>query len=209
MNPLVEAIADALAFVNAHPDPLQDFEVEQFCEIAERVCNLLPDSLKRHLPQVEGLRPVLESRDPPLPPVQFISKLNLPGDGTIGGFQVEATPWLAGMQKLHRLAAAAAVLEAENFAQFSEPPPLTPEDAAILKVLQAGVVTMTVDKIAAKVRFTDKTIRTRLEKLRASELVCEPEKRKGYTTTAKGAAAAKNLPDDAGAGLIRSERAGR
>jgi hypothetical protein len=90
-----------------------------------------------------------------------------------------------------------------------QPPPLTPEDAAILKVLlQANGVTMIVNKIEAKVRFTDKTIRTRLKKLRALELVHEPEKNKGYTTTAKGMDAAKNLPADAGAQLIRSERAG-
>jgi hypothetical protein len=91
-----------------------------------------------------------------------------------------------------------------------QPPSLTQEDAAILKVLlQANPVTMIVGNIESKVCFTDKTIRRRLKKLRTLELVCEPEKNKGYTTTTKGADAAKKLPNDAGAKLIRSERVGR
>jgi predicted transcriptional regulator len=95
-------------------------------------------------------------------------------------------------------------------AEGEQPLSLTQEDAAILKVLlQANGVMLTVDKIVAKVCFTDKTIRTRLKNLREFGLVREPEKKKGYTTTAKGTDVAKGLPADAGAKLIQSERAGR
>jgi hypothetical protein len=55
-------------------------EVNQFVELAECVWHLTPDNWLPRLPQVPELRPELESNDPPLPPVQFVSRLNLPGD---------------------------------------------------------------------------------------------------------------------------------
>jgi hypothetical protein len=123
MDPLLEAIEDVLAFVNIHSEPWQDSEIEQMCEFAERVCSLLPDSLTSHLPQMEEMCRVLESRDPPLPHVQYISKLNLPGDRTEQGFLVEATPWLWDMQKLRDICRARSILEAAKLLVPTEKPP--------------------------------------------------------------------------------------
>lgn len=83
-------------------------------------------------------------------------------------------------------------------------PPLTPEDAAILKVLlQANGVTKTVDRIMEMVSLSDRTIRTRLKYLRELKLVHEPVKKKGYCLTAMGLDRAGKLPADAGADLFK------
>jgi hypothetical protein len=137
MNPLVEAIDCVLAFVRDHPHQMTREQVNHFNGLAELVYRLIPDNWLPRLPQVPELLRELESENPPLPPVQFISKLNLPGDWErvpVAGplpsswpdtdeppalpdpvFLVCATPrWLADLEALRRLA-----LEAE-------PPPLPP-----------------------------------------------------------------------------------
>jgi hypothetical protein len=89
-------------------------------------------------------------------------------------------------------------------------PPLTPEDAAILKVLlQAGGVTMTVERIEGKVSLSDKTIRKRLQSLRDRDMVEEPMPKKGHCLTAAGQSLAGGLPADAGAEFLNPARTGR
>ena len=83
MNPLVKAIDEARAYVRARfpEDTMTEAEVAEFSEIAGRVYTLAHQrGLVHVLPQVAELRPEVESNAPPLPPVQFVSKLNLPGD---------------------------------------------------------------------------------------------------------------------------------
>ncbi|MGH7172488.1 MAG: hypothetical protein ACRELG_19590 [Gemmataceae bacterium] len=82
-------------------------------------------------------------------------------------------------------------------------PPLTPEDAAILRVLfQADSVTMTVERIMGKVSLSDKSIRKSLTYLRSLELVEEPVKKKGFCLSTTGLTRAKSLPTDAGANFL-------
>jgi hypothetical protein len=80
MSPLVAAIDEALAFARAHSEVMTRAEVEQFKELAERVFLLTPDNWLLRLPQVTELRSECESQELNRKPVQFISKLNLPGD---------------------------------------------------------------------------------------------------------------------------------
>jgi hypothetical protein len=79
--PLVDAIDAAVSFIQQHPDEMTREQTGQFIQLAEQVYLLAAGAdLLPSLPQVPELRPELESQIPPLPPVQFISKLNLPGD---------------------------------------------------------------------------------------------------------------------------------
>src|SRR5262249_15789767 len=78
---LVAAIDCAVAYVRAHPDEMTRAEVDEFTQLAAHVYKLAHGAgLGSCLPQVPEFRPELESQNPPLPPVQFISKLNLSGD---------------------------------------------------------------------------------------------------------------------------------
>jgi DNA-binding transcriptional ArsR family regulator len=89
-------------------------------------------------------------------------------------------------------------------------PPLSAPDAAILKILlQANPVTMTVGRIAEKVKLGERTIRTRLKALRAHGIVEEPKPRHGYRLTVTGLTLARDLPSDAGALLLRPAKACR
>lgn len=111
-TPLIKALDEAVAYVREHPDEMTRSEVDAFYPLAERVYLLAFESgLHGALPKVPELRPQLESNDPPLPPVQFESKLNLPGDWDplvpVGEkkFLVCAPPrWFADMSALCALA---------------------------------------------------------------------------------------------------------
>jgi predicted transcriptional regulator len=84
----------------------------------------------------------------------------------------------------------------------SDDPPPTPEDAAILKALLLAGETMTVDRIMKKVKLSDKTIRTRIRKLRAGGLAENPTPKKGSCLTAKGRSLAEGLPAEAGSRFL-------
>lgn len=76
---LVAAIDAAIAFVHAHPDEMTRSQVDEFKSLAADVYRLAhAANLLDSLPKVEELRPQLET--PSLGPVQFESKLHLPGD---------------------------------------------------------------------------------------------------------------------------------
>jgi hypothetical protein len=78
---LVEAVDTAVAYVRSHPDQMSRAEVEQLHRLADEVYVLAHHAGLHHaLPQVAELSPELETQDVPLPPVQFVTKLNLPGD---------------------------------------------------------------------------------------------------------------------------------
>jgi hypothetical protein len=78
---LLQAIDTACAFVRDHPEQMTCAEVAQFERLADQVYVLAePMGLASALPQVPKLLPELESTDSPTPPIQFISKLKLPGD---------------------------------------------------------------------------------------------------------------------------------
>ena len=78
---LLAAIDVAVAFVHEYPECMTRAEVDEFCRLAEAVyIAAFCAGLVAALPQVPQMRPELESTDPPLPPPQFVSKLNLPGD---------------------------------------------------------------------------------------------------------------------------------
>jgi hypothetical protein len=78
---LVQAIDAAIAFVRAHPDKMTRIEVKEFKRLAGEVYVLAYQAGLHHaLPQVPAMQPQLEAQSPPLPPAQFESKLNLPGD---------------------------------------------------------------------------------------------------------------------------------
>jgi len=78
---LVMSIKAAVAYLRDHSIEMTPDEVDHFKDLAEGIYILAsPAQLVSNLPQVPELRPELESQDPPLPPVQFITKLNLPGD---------------------------------------------------------------------------------------------------------------------------------
>jgi hypothetical protein len=80
-NALVAAIDEALAFVEAHPDRMTRVEVDRFHQLAGPVYILaVRAGLSGSLPQVPELQPQLEAQGLSLPPVEFESKLNLPGD---------------------------------------------------------------------------------------------------------------------------------
>jgi hypothetical protein len=89
MNPLAAAIDEALAFVRAHPKVMTRAEVDQFKELAERVYLLTPDKWLLRLPQVTELWSECESQDLNRKPVQFIGKLNLPGDWDVSATEGE------------------------------------------------------------------------------------------------------------------------
>jgi hypothetical protein len=78
---LVQAIDRVTCYVHEHPCQMTRAEVNEFCELAQ--CGyvlVVRAGLLQSLPQISELRLELESQHPPLPPVQFISKLNLPGE---------------------------------------------------------------------------------------------------------------------------------
>ena len=78
---LTKAIDRAVEYVQAHPDQMTRNDVDEFHRLADEVYLLaFRAELVGALPHVPELRPQLESELPPLPPVQFESKLNLPGD---------------------------------------------------------------------------------------------------------------------------------
>ncbi len=78
---LREAIDRAVDCVRAHPDQMTRAEVDEFYKLADEVYVLaFRANLADALPRVPELRPQLESDLLSLPPVQFESKLNLPGD---------------------------------------------------------------------------------------------------------------------------------
>jgi hypothetical protein len=92
---LVKTIDDALTLVRAHPDEMTRAEVDRLRELADRAYLLAaPLGLDRHFPQVSELRPELEGRpELPLPPPQFVTKLNLPGDWDYtAGYDSDALP---------------------------------------------------------------------------------------------------------------------
>jgi hypothetical protein len=148
---LVRAIDDALAFASAHPDEMTRAEVDCFCELAERVYLLAyPLDLDRAFPHVPELQPELEFQDPPLPPVQFVSKLHLPGDWDIvspadegplllPSWQEDPAPvpertflpcatkrWHHDMRALRKLADARGTSEAEGSGESSKQPADSP-----------------------------------------------------------------------------------
>lgn len=116
---LVEAIDSAVAYVRAHPNEMTRAEVEDFRTLAEDVYMLaFRVGLADALPKVPELLPELESTDLPLSPVQFISKLNLPGDWDTSVaehvFLVCAPPrWFHDIEILRKLVEAKSMLEAE------------------------------------------------------------------------------------------------
>jgi hypothetical protein len=78
---LTEAIDRVVIYVRKHPERMTRAEIEEFRGLAEDVYLLaFRVGLDRALPQVPEMRPQVESNEPALPPVQFESKLNLPGD---------------------------------------------------------------------------------------------------------------------------------
>jgi hypothetical protein len=78
---LVRAVNTAVAYVKSHSDEMTRSQVEEFEALAADVYKLaVTENLLGALPQVPELRPELEMQDPKVPAVQFISKLNLPGD---------------------------------------------------------------------------------------------------------------------------------
>lgn len=80
---LTQAIDEAVDYVRAHPDQMTSAEMEEFRRLAQTVYLLAFRTVPVYvyaLPKVPEMRPELESQDPPLPPVQFVTKLNLPGD---------------------------------------------------------------------------------------------------------------------------------
>jgi hypothetical protein len=89
--------------------------------------------------------------------------------------------------------------------QPQQPPPLTPEHAAILKVLLATYPeTQTIEKIEERVKFNERDICGGLQYLRSMNLVHEPFSKKGSTLTPEGQVIARNLPAAAGVDLMRS-----
>jgi hypothetical protein len=93
MNPdLVQAIDAAMCFVRAHPEQMTRAELEECSCLADQVYMLVVRAgLVSCLPQVPELVPQLDGSvqtigpegmavDMHLPPVQFETKLNLPGD---------------------------------------------------------------------------------------------------------------------------------
>src|SRR5262245_15278946 len=78
---LVRAIDAVVVYVRTHSAQMTLAEVDELDSLAERVYLLgFREGIDRALPRVPELQPELESCDPPLPRVQFVSKLNLPGD---------------------------------------------------------------------------------------------------------------------------------
>lgn len=78
---LPKAIDAAVVYVRSHPEQMTAAEVDEFCGLADDVyTQSYPAGLVDAMPQVPELQPELESQEMHLPPVQFISKLNLPGD---------------------------------------------------------------------------------------------------------------------------------
>ena len=111
MTNLVESIDSAVAFVRKCGQEMARSEMNQFHELAQRVYVLAFEAgLDGALPQVAELKPQVESLG--LPPVQFESKLNLPGDWeplrTLtdkGNFLVGRAPrWFDDMDTLRLLA---------------------------------------------------------------------------------------------------------
>lgn len=78
---LVQAIDESVAYIRAHDEHMTRAEVDKLIELGQCVYVLAVEAgIADCLPKVPELRPELESQVPPLPPVQFVSKLNLPGD---------------------------------------------------------------------------------------------------------------------------------
>jgi hypothetical protein len=76
---LPQAIRSAMQFVGDHPETMTRAEVNELCRLADAVYDLAHAAgLLDALPKVTELLPQLQSDEPS--PVQFESKLNLPGD---------------------------------------------------------------------------------------------------------------------------------
>jgi hypothetical protein len=78
---LTTAIDEALDYLRAHPEEMTRDELDEFRDLAEAVyIGAVQAGFAGALPQVPEMKPALESQEPVLPPVQFETKLNLPGD---------------------------------------------------------------------------------------------------------------------------------
>jgi len=81
---LTKRVDEVVDFVRKHPDQMTRAEVDELHKLAEQVYVLaFTQGLADALPQVSELVPQLKSSDPRLRPVQFESKVHLPGDWDI------------------------------------------------------------------------------------------------------------------------------
>ena len=97
---LVSSIDAAVEYVRAHSDFMSEAQVEEFRSLAERVyLQSFRAGIADAIPKVPELRPEVESSDPPLPPVQFETKLNLPGDWDNGPIRDDDEPLPFGIQR--------------------------------------------------------------------------------------------------------------
>src|SRR5262245_47418990 len=81
---LASALRGVLAHIREHPDFMTRNEMNWFHELAMRVCvEAVKTGLGERLPKVPELAPALAHPGmPELPPVQYESRLYLPGDWT-------------------------------------------------------------------------------------------------------------------------------
>jgi len=80
---LVRLIDEALEFVRAHPDEMCRADVDRLNELSVRAYHLAMEVGVAHsFPQVPELAPELQ--DSNLPPIQYVTKFNLPGDWAPG-----------------------------------------------------------------------------------------------------------------------------
>ena len=105
---MTSPVKQAVDFVRAHPQQMTRIELDTFKQIADEVYLMAIEAgVVEAIPKVPELRPQLESQDPPLPPVQFESKLNLSGDWgttTPDVYMVCAAPrWFEDMGMLAEL----------------------------------------------------------------------------------------------------------
>jgi hypothetical protein len=105
---MTSPVKQAVDFVRAHPQQMTRTELDEFKQIADEVYLMAIEAgVVEAIPKVPELRPQLESQDPPLPPVQFESKLNLSGDWgttTPDVYMVCAAPrWFEDMEMLSDL----------------------------------------------------------------------------------------------------------
>jgi hypothetical protein len=77
----MSALEQFVTFVRSHPDEMTRADITQLEALAQEVyLEAVEKGCLLSIPQVAELRTQLESQLPPLPPVQFETKLNLPGD---------------------------------------------------------------------------------------------------------------------------------
>jgi len=142
---LTQAIDEAVDFVCAHSDQMTRAEMDEFQRLTESVyVSAFRAKLTDALPKVSELIPQLESSDPPLPPVQFESKLHLPGDWDPvlppdgeRPFLVCASPrWFHDMEVLRSLAETAAAPEADlDWEKFKKATKRSPKQYELARVL--------------------------------------------------------------------------